>query len=522
MMLLRFTFVISFIFCVLSIYSDERIPSFALKDSVKRKTFFLDTLGASHVIVRSENDFNVKTDSRPVVFELKNNIVVHSPIRFRGIRTYYIKGNGFSVFEPDIAKPSRSVPYQAKLWSLDKENKRLTIKLKHPIDLKQFKVRDSIYVVYEGWFLRFKEKMVSLSDSCLIFRCGEKFLSNRKFFTLTPFPYFYLEENPENSINIRNLLVVTKGTKLLIDNVSFQGFSSSCISNSGVLKVFKCCFSGFEKECISSNGELFVEDSKFSDITSYCVLAKPKSYLDIVDSEFKNVGLRGSNSGCVYSRGNSYIGNNRFIDFNYSAILLGMRTKNKERPPSAIVENNLIAWTLEWEKQMSVYGLTDGGAIYVSTCSKRTIIRNNTILNFGGHRANRAIYCDDGAFNVTIYGNVIKGTRNSYDIDSRDCSKTWKKQGQDSIPCPNTGNYIGFNICDGKLKLEGASAISDNGCVFENNIIVGRKDERKDIVNNNRHVRNAIIYDLQGRIDDKGKVLSKKCQQIKKIKAPTL
>lgn len=474
------------------------------------------------MIVCSEKDFCIKPSLRSVIFELRNNIVVHSPIRFEGLKSYYIKGNGFSISEENCAKIERSVPYQAKSWSLDKEKKQLSICLNSPIDLKQFKVRDSVYVVYEGWFLRFKEKMVSVSDSTLTFRCGEKFLSNRKFFTLTPSPYFYLEENIEKGNQLRNFFFVSKGTKLLIDNVSFWGASSFCISNSGVLKVFNCQFQGFEKEGIISTGDLYIENSKFSEITSYCVLTRPKSYVDIIDSEFKNIGLRGSNSACICARGDSYIANNRFIDFNYSAIKLGYKTKKKENYPSAIAENNIIAWTPEWEKQMSVYGLTDGGAIYVTTCSKRTIIRNNTILNFGGHRANRAIYCDDGAFNVTIYGNVIKGTRNSYDIDSRDCSKKWKKPGQDSIPCPNTGNYIGFNICDGKLKLEGASAISDNGCVFENNVIVGRNDERKDIVNNNGNVRNAIIYDVQGRIDNNGKVLSKKQQQIKRIEAPTL
>lgn len=70
----------------------------------------------------------------------------------------------------------------------------------------------------------------------------------------------------------------------------------------------------------------------------------------------------------------------------------------------------------------------------------------------------------------------------------------WGKQGRDSAPCPNTGNYIGFNVCDGKLKLEGTSAISENGCVFENNVIVGRNDERKDIVNNNgKQVQRLLV-----------------------------
>ena len=421
-----FVFFIFVFFCVLSVISDDKIPSFALKDSVMRREFCIDTIGAKHVIVYSEKDFSVKASLKPVVFELHNNIVVHSPIRLEGLKPYYIKGNGFSISEKESTKPERSIPYQAKFWSLNKEKKQLTISLKSPIDISKFRVRDSIYVIYEGWYLRFKEKLISVTKTDLTFGCGEKFLGNRKFFTLTPFPYFYLEENSPNRNNLKNILFVAKGTKLMIDSVSFQGFSSFCISNFGVLKVFRCQFRGFEREGIISNGELFVENSKFIDITSYCILTRLKSYVDVIGSEFKKIGLRGSNYGCICARGDSYIANNRFVDFNYSAIKLGYKSKKEDNIPSAIVENNIIAWTPEWEKQMSVYGLTDGGAIYISTCNKRTIVRHNTIMNFGGHKANRAIYCDDGAFNVSVYGNVIKGTRNSYDIDSRDCSRKWK------------------------------------------------------------------------------------------------
>jgi hypothetical protein len=231
--------------------------------------------------------------------------------------------------------------------------------------------------------------------------------------------------------------------------------------------------------------------------------------------------MRGDNCACICTRGNAYIANNKFIDFNYSAIRGGHRAKNQEDYPKIMVENNIFLWTPEWEQKMKIYGLTDGGAIYISTCNKRAIVRHNTILNFGGHGHNRAVYCDDGAFNVSVYGNVIKGTRNSYDIDSRDCSKKWKRDGCIGV-CPNTGNYIAYNICDGKLKLEGASAIRDNGCVFENNVIVGRRNEGQDIISNIRHTDSAIEYDLLGSIDIKGKVRLKKARKKNKSKAPSL
>ncbi len=510
-----------FTLCVLGVYPDNHIPSFALENALIRRAFTIDTVGAQHVNVFSEKDFLVTSTFKTVVFEIRNNITINSPIRFKGGKFYYIKGNGFSITEKKKTYPKRSLPYQAKSWSLDKEKKQLKIRLKSPINVRQFQKRDSIYVVYEGWYLRFKERMISLNDSVLTFSCGDRFLSSPKFFSLTSSPYFYLEENPIDRHWLKYMFVVLKGTKVLIDNVSFHAASTCCINNLGTLKIQNCIFQDFNKYGIRSTGELFVGGSSFSRITYNSICAYNGSYLEVVDTKFKECGKYGSNHACLFAMGDSYIAGNTFVDFNYSAISIGYRTKYEYKYPSSVVENNLIVWTPEWEQEMKIYGLTDGGAIYVSTCNKRAIVRHNTILNFGGHGHNRAVYCDDGAFNVSVYGNVIKGTRNSYDIDSRDCSKKWKRDGSIGV-CPNTGNYIAYNICDGKLKLEGASAIRDNGCVFENNVIVGRRNDGQDILNNISRTGSAIEYDIQGRIDAKGKVRLKKTKKKMKSKAPSL
>ena len=502
-------------------FADDKIPSFALENALERNTFTIDTIGAKHVNVFSEKDFLIESAIKPIIFELRNNITISSPIHIQGSKSYCIKGNGFSISEKVRPKVNCSLAYQARSWYLDRKNKLLKIRLKEPIDIRQFRNRDSIYVVYEGWFLRFKDRMVSINDSILTIQCCDKFLSNRKFLTHTPTPYFYLEERPVDNIEFVQMFSVQKGTKILIDNVNFIGASSCCISNAGMLKIQNCHFNNMSGGAIKVTGELYVDKSHFSDITSYGIQALPRSYLEVTNSVFKEMGLKGSNYGCIITKGYSYIANNIFIDFNYAAVRLGRRNCSLNVYPSSIVEGNIMKWTPDWEKKMKVFGLVDGGAIYVSTCNKRTIIRGNTIINFGGHGSNRAIYCDDGAFNVTIYGNVIKGTRNSYDIDSRDCSRKWEKQ-KDAPNCPNTGNYIGYNICDGKLKLEGASVVIDNGCVFEYNVIVGRNDDAKDIVNNNYKKKYAIVYDSHGHIDDRGRVFLKKAKKTIKIKAPFL
>ena len=510
-----------FLLSCLGAYSDNHIPSYALENALIRRTYSIDTIGAQHINVFTERDFTVAVTNRPIVFELRNNITINSPIRFHGGKSYYIKGNGFSITEKHSPSPKRSLPYQAKSWSLDKKKKQLTIRLKSPINIRQFQNRDSIYVVYEGWYIRFKERLISVNDSVLTFNCNDKFLSSPKFFSLTPYPFFYLEENPTDRHLLKYMFVVLKGAKLLIDGITFRGASTCCIYNLGTLKVHGCNFSDFKKEGISSIGELYVDNSRFSNITSACIMSMPKSYLDVENSEFRECGLYGSNQACISARGNSYIARNTFANFNYSAVALGYKSKYTEKFPSSIVEKNILLWTPEWEQKMKIFALIDGGAIHISTCNKRTIVRHNTIINFGGHGYNRAIYCDDGAFNVTIYGNVIKGTRNSYDIDSRDCSRKWQKQ-KDTTNCPNTGNYIGYNICDGKLKLEGASAVSDNGCIFENNIIVNKHDDGNSIIRNVKRSNSAIVYDPQGYIDKNGNVKLKKTKKLVNIKAPVL
>ena len=72
------------------------------------------------------------------------------------------------------------------------------------------------------------------------------------------------------------------------------------------------------------------------------------------------------------------------------------------------------------------------------------------------------------------------------------------------------------------MKLEGASAVSDNGCIFENNIIVSKHDEGNSIIRNVKHSNSAIVYDPQGYIDKNGNVKLKKTKKLVNIKAPVL
>ena len=97
--------------------------------------------------------------------------------------------------------------------------------------------------------------------------------------------------------------------------------------------------------------------------------------------------------------------------------------------------------------------LIDSGAIYVWTLNKDLIIRNNFLHDISGPHGNRGILCDDGAMNVSVYGNlIIDIDRNSYRIDLR---KNHSVERKSSCPVPrvNVGNRMWDNWVDGRVRF---------------------------------------------------------------------
>ena len=519
--------IILYIFCFLlsceSVFAQNSIPDFALDGELERHDVVFGGTDIYTQKVYSEKDFNIDINHKVVVFELQNDVRISSAISLNVQREYHISGNGHTISEANFKKPVTSATYQAKSWTIN-HNNLVELKLKEPVDLSKFDKENRLFIRYEAWYRRLRANIVSISDSLIMFQCDNKILDRpQKYVKRTPSPYFWIEKAEGKGNKISTMFRVGTGVKLLVHDTNFKNISNCCIDNKGVLKVEKCKFSDANKDCIKSVSEAFIKNSYFEDITEFPVSSLVNSYLEVVGCTFNRIGLRGANHSCISARGDSYIANNVFCDFNYSAIKIGVVNATTERQlPTVVVEYNKLFWTDGWKKEIEKYGLNDGGAIYVITNNKRTIIRYNTIKDFGGHGANDAIYCDDGAYNVSVYGNVITGTANCYDISARDCSrkrirKTPREYSQ------NTGNYIGYNVCDGILKIAGSSVVKDNHCVFENNIIVGKHDRSKDIVQNIKNLNSAIIYDSKGYIDANGKVLllEKKHAHVK-VKAPIL
>ena len=100
---------------------------------------------------------------------------------------------------------------------------------------------------------------------------------------------------------------------------------------------------------------------------------------------------------------------------------------------------------------------------------------------------NRGIFCDDGAYNFQIYGNIIVGLDNSYSIDSRRVgSVETSRMTQTGIIRSNINNVIRDNVVDRPIRFEGHEN-SDNGCYRGNNYILSENDDKqpqKSVYNN--------------------------------------
>ena len=213
-----------------------------------------------------------------------------------------------------------------------------------------------------------------------------------------------------------------------------------------------------------------VTNNSFEDCYSDVILAIDKVKNTIVtDNYFRNVG-KGLRS-CFAIRcqsSNFYVARNTIVDFGLGGIGVGKGASEGFEAGSGIVEENVLYYTDAHHNWSAANGLIDGGAIYLWTRNDGTTIRYNRIHNYTGAHSNRGIYCDDGAYNLSIYGNVISGVSNNNYIDSR-------LNQINGFPT-NTNNVVMYNIVEGRYKFEGDTK-AGNGCVKGQNIVLSRTDD---------------------------------------------
>ena len=278
------------------------------------------------------------------------------------------------------------------------------------------------------------------------------FLSNLNiaFFELSGF--VFSGGSTENSlIHLKN---VNSSSPISIHNNTFKNLKGKVIS-------------------ISSTPDVQVLDNDFHSNYTYCITSGNASKnTSIVRNSFNNIGLGMDNTFCIVCRGeNYYVANNEMCDFGYGGIGIGVWYKDTESksPSCGIVENNHLWYSEEYKLNRQDHSLIDSGAIYTWTKNNSAIIRYNFIHDYNGMGSNRGIYCDDGAKNVKIYGNIVMDIENGNAIDCRSTSSLTRVDKSDKTN--NTGNVMLYNIIGGKYKFQGRKG--SNQCYKGQNILMG-------------------------------------------------
>lgn len=183
-------------------------------------------------------------------------------------------------------------------------------------------------------------------------------------------------------------------------------------------------------------------------------------------NKFYRAEMGWTNSSCVVCYGEDFwVSNNQFEDIGYASIRSGYRsTKEGKLICRGLIEYNEIFFGDDYYSHPEKYTLIDGGAIYLATFSDELVVRYNYIHNMRGVRAYRAIYCDEGAMNVIIYGNIMYGITNAHSILSWRAKSLNKKYLQ-----TNDGINLFYNIIGGKYQMDERP---NSSCVHGKNLII--------------------------------------------------
>lgn len=248
-------------------------------------------------------------------------------------------------------------------------------------------------------------------------------------------------------------------------------------SRAGVLEFTKCKFIGQRSRIVYFTGSnnLFFHNNEVKDNYEWGIVSEKSSYNTyVVNNIFENNGTGLSYARCVSCFGrNYYVGLNEFINFGYCAISVGTPYGWKmDNPSKGIVEKNHLYYDTEHFNNVWKYTIMDSGAIYVWTQNEECIVRYNYIHDYTGMRQNRGIYCDDGASNVKIYGNVVMNIPNWHAIDSRRVPGTEKANNPIShSERNNVNNVVMYNVTNGTINFVGRQSL-DNGCLKGPNILL--------------------------------------------------
>lgn len=317
------------------------------------------------------------------------------------------------------------------------------------------------------------------------------------------------EGRTHNFLTLRNC----KFSSVEIKGIQFLGnafedsnpaiYIRNTVSNK--IRIHECGFYGMRGSIInvSASPNVKIDNNQFADTYYYGIWSNNGSANTVVEkNSFNSMGKRMHNTPCVGCVGTDYrVSNNVFLNFGYGGIRTGVWYKNKMKELCAgVIENNDLSYSQDYINHIDNYCIMDGGAIYLATKNAGSIVRNNCIHGFSGIKHNRGIFCDDGASNIEIYGNVITDIANSMCIDSRRVTFVERSNTPESgIDRANVNIVIRDNTIDGSIRFE-AHEDPDNGCVKGANYILPSKDGKmpKMVIENVANPEEDIVLKHRG------------------------
>lgn len=333
-------------------------------------------------------------------------------------------------------------------------------------DSKVFvKQEDSVYYLY----IPIQYKKVYECDSIRFFNLtsdishlniqGIKFIGNCGAYNTRMF---------EGLIYINGM---SSGNIYIHDN-TFKYIRNSCVTVEGMSNFIKVC------------------DNYVYHCESCCKTASNVSESWILRNRIDTItGFPFIQTGAITSFSKKCIIRDNYItNYSWSAINAGTHWQSNDNnvKPTAniIIEDNIIELSDDFNNIQDKYQLMDSGAIYL-TIGNSIICRHNIIKNqtFNYYYQN-AIYCDDGATGLSIYGNLFINASTTYDIGLRKVSpSTIPDINGNPSNISNTNNLIMYNIITGKYQMEGRDSTNSNdNCIKGMNFIIVK--DRFNTLNN--------------------------------------
>lgn len=458
-----------------------------------------------HIIIYNYNnpDLSIRIDGKGSIMIPKGDFHRINNVQIKDSRNYVFltKSNKCVSLYSEFKQSDRPIEI------VDKPNKLCRIYVSHPIP-----IFEDTYIQIPHWYKCSTYKAIKYQDGYMYFYAPDlEYVPWKGGYNIND-DLFYAKSNPRYSIvegigqksflescreiyqcKAGRFAYVTRNTLRSFDICGFSFIGSSNdkpvieyhINTADRLSVSDCSFAYLKNHAlsVSSCQNLLFARNHLHDLFGDGVFIQSDSKnVEICENEFKNLGIDNTPCYDIICKCTDYhIWNNIFEDFNYVAIYVGHGKSGEDPDPYGIIEHNSFYYSDNYLANIRGHSFIDGGAIYVNRVNEKAIIRFNYVHDISGVGSNRGIYCDDGAKNVIIYGNVIRNIQNDYALFS------WRSYEADKvIKDANTGIYVFYNIIWGEYFLdEKGESLRAHNIILKSDI-----EDRKEIVANN-------VYELE-------------------------